>query len=81
MAILDSLISPNVGVPIEYELEVSCLSTKQYRYHFRMLDGDLEGKCKCSNGDGKANWFEISCLQALCLSKFNEVSHLHSPFW
>ena len=76
MAVLDSLVSPRTKMPISSGVEHSCFSVKQYRYHFRILDADLEGKCKHDCGDGKANWAQISCLQALCLSNVNKVSYL-----
>ena len=77
MAVLDSLVSPHTKMPFCSEVDLSCFSAKQYRYHFRILDADLEGKCKHNCEDGKANWAQISCLQALCLSNVNKVSYFH----
>ena len=67
-------MSPYMKVPDYAEQDFAFSDVKQYRYYFRILDGDLDGRCKNDQGNGKANWTQISCLQALCLSSFNKVS-------
>ena len=81
MAVLDSLASPFSTLLPSLEASGFLAAAPQNQYYFRILDGDQNGRKPYndkSSNDVLFSWNQMSCLQAICMSRYKEVASYYS---